>query len=379
MALRVLHVYKDYAPVIGGIENHVRLLAEGQAARGLEVTVLVTNTSARTIEERRGGVRVVKAARLGEAASTPLSLRFFREIARLESDVMHLHSPYPPAEIGALVFRPRTPCILTYHSDVVRQRWMMKVYGVVLRRILRRADRIIAASANLAASSPFLRAAAGRCEVIPHGIDAARFDRPAASAVETIRRRHRPPIVLFVGRLRYYKGLDYLLQAMRDVGATLLVAGTGAMEGAWRTLAANLGLADRAVFLGDVPDEELPAYYSACEVFVLPASHRSEAFGLVQLEAMAARRPVVSTELGTGTSFVNVHGETGLVVPPRDPGALASAISSLLRDPDRRRAMGEAGGRRVAAEFSADRMIDRIIELYGAVQGRSARVDGMRC
>src|SRR5262249_4242045 len=143
----------------------------------------------------------------------------------------------------------------------------------------------------------------------------------------------------------------------------------------WRKLAASLGLADRAVFLGDVPDEELPAYYSACEVFVLPASHRSEAFGLVQLEAMAARRPVVSTELGTGTSFVNVHGQTGLVVSPRDAGALASAISSLLRDPDRRCAMGEAGGRRVAAEFSADLMIDRIIELYGAVQGGRARLN----
>jgi glycosyltransferase involved in cell wall biosynthesis len=171
-------------------------------------------------------------------------------------------------------------------------------------------------------------------------------------------------LLLFVGLLRYYKGLEYLLQAMTSVHATLLIVGTGPLEEELQTMAQKLGLVGRVFFTGAVGEDLLPAYYQACDLFVLPASHRSEAFGVVQVEAMACGKPVVSTELGTGTSYVNLDGETGLVVPPRDPGALVQAIRRLLGDDRLRAEMGARARERAALEFSHEIMVDRVVDLY---------------
>ncbi|MCI0474674.1 MAG: glycosyltransferase, partial [Anaerolineales bacterium] len=178
----------------------------------------------------------------------------------------------------------------------------------------------------------------------------------------------------FVGHLRYYKGLGYLLDALRELPhAQLVVVGSGAMERAWRALARDLGVEARVNFVGQVRDDELPAYYAACDIFVLPASERSEAFGAVQLEAMAAGKPVVCTELGTGTSFVNVDGETGLVVPPRDPHALANAIARLGDDTESRARMGAAGRARVRQEFTLEEMATRVMQVYDQALDASKR------
>jgi rhamnosyl/mannosyltransferase len=196
------------------------------------------------------------------------------------------------------------------------------------------------------------------------GLQLQRFSQVAGSEVETIREAFGSPLLLFVGRLRYYKGLQYLLAAMSEIPCKLLVVGSGPMEREWRQLAGSLGLSDRVAFLGQVRDEDLPLYYHASDIFLLPASERSEAFGTVQVEAMACGKPVVCTELGTGTSFVNLHGETGLVVPPRDSTALASAICTLLQDEQLRREMGHRARARAYSEFSLPTMVDRITSLY---------------
>jgi glycosyltransferase involved in cell wall biosynthesis len=167
-----------------------------------------------------------------------------------------------------------------------------------------------------------------------------------------------------VGLLRYYKGVSYLIEAMQSVGGHLLVVGQGPMGQEWRALAQRLGLGDRVTFLGRVRHEELVALYHACDVFVLPAIHRSESWGAVQVEAMASGKPVICTELGTGTSFVNVHGETGLVVPPSDSVALASALNRLICDSELREAMGRQARERAQAEFSLSSMVRRILQLY---------------
>lgn len=400
--MQILHVYKDYYPVVGGIENHVRLLAEAQAQRGLDVTVLVTNLSPRTMISEVGGVRVIRAGRLAHVASTPLSLDFFAQLRRLRADVVHLHFPYPPGELGNLLFRPGRRTVITYHSDVIRQQGILRLYRPLLWQVLRRADRIIATSSHYVESSPFLPEVAAKCAIVPLGINPAPFLQ-IDNRVESIRARYKSeptrsstsasqavaevagltagqpiaasdtatlrerPLILFVGRLRYYKGLEYLLEAMRDIEATLLVIGSGPMAAEWQALARNWGLQGRVHFLGEVADDELPAYYQAAGVFVLPASHRSEAFGLVQLEAMAAGKPVVSTELGTGTSFVNQDGLTGFVVPPRDAQALAQRVNRLLEDPELRRSMGEHGRQRVLKDFTVDRMVDGVVRAYESV------------
>jgi rhamnosyl/mannosyltransferase len=364
--LKVLQIYKDYYPVLGGIENHIKMLAEGLIQRGVDVQVLVTNTGPRTAIEEIEGVSVIKAGCPFRISGAPISPSFYAWMRRLKPDIAHLHFPNPPGELGQLFVGRSRRFLLTYHSDVVRQKYLLRLYRPFLWNVLAKADRIIATSPNYIRSSPYLSRFADKCVVIPLGIDLKPFENVDNDLVQAIRRRYGSPLLLFVGKLRYYKGLEYLFDAMPRIEARLLMVGTGPMEREWRTLAQELGLGEKVAFLGEVSDDDLPSYYHACDVFVLPASHRSEAFGVVQLEAMAAGKPVVSTELGTGTSFVNIHGQTGLVVPPRDPEALREAINRLLKDESLRRRMGESGRQR-AEEFSEERMVERVIALYEKV------------
>lgn len=359
--MEILHVYKDYFPVLGGIENHIRLVAEAQAARGHRVTVLVTNPGGQPRHEVRAGVHVVRAARLATVASTPLSLTLPWYLRRLRPDVTHLHFPYPIGEIGQWLAGRGRPYVITYHSDVInpRQQWILRLYRPLLQRVLCRAERILATSPQYIRTSPFLQPLAAKCSVVPLGI----VPTPFLAAVPQPTDLPRPRL-LFVGRHRYYKGLDVLLRAMQQIPASLLVVGDGPMRPAWEMLSRSLGLTARVRFLGEVDEAALPGWYAAADVFVLPATLRAEAFGTVLLEAMAAGLPCVTTELGTGTSFVVQHEHTGLVVPPGDPEALAQAVRRLLADETLRHRLGQAGRERVLTHFTVDRMVDRLLHVY---------------
>ncbi len=373
--MNILHLYKDYFPVLGGIENHVRLLAQGLRARGVDARVLVTNTARQTVRETIDGVPVTKTGRLLNVSSAPVSPAFYPELIRLNrwADLVHLHAPYPPGEIGQL-FLGRRPFVLTYHSDIVRQKVLGFFYAPFLRRVLHRAKRIAVASPTYIQTSPFLRPRADKCEIIHYGIDMSHFaptpevDRRAAE----LRAQYGSPLILAVGKLRHYKGIDVLIEAMHQIDARALVAGEGPMGPAWRQKTQDEGLADRVLFLGRVSDDDLVALYHAADLFVLPSTNRAESWGIVQTEAMACGLPVVCTELGTGTSYVNQDGVTGLVVPPGDPDALVGAINTLLADPALRRRMGEAARQRAATMFSSEAMIERTLALYERVLDRQA-------
>jgi rhamnosyl/mannosyltransferase len=291
-------------------------------------------------------------------------------------DIIHLQFPYPTGELAWLSSqllplpsgqRPKT--VLTYHSDIVRQRRLLKFYSPFLRQVLQRVDKILATSPQYIGSSHWLQSVASKCVVAPLGVDYTRFTTVNTEQVAAIKARYglEQPLVLFAGRLRYYKGLQYLLRAWSQLqhAAKLLIIGIGPMEAAWKAEAAQLGLtSDQVVFLGEISDAELPAYYQAADLFVLPASERSEAFGIVQLEAMAAGCPVITTELGTGTSYVNQNGETGLVVAPCDPSALAAALNQLLTNPTLRQQMGVQAQARIHAKFSIEQMVDQSEAVY---------------
>ena len=376
--MRILHLYKDFHPVVGGIENHIRLLARLQHERGHEVTVLVTHEEGATREEVLDGVRVIKAGRVTSFASTPLSWDFSRWVGRLDADVTHIHFPYPPAEVANLFWGRGRKTVVTYHSDVVRQKWILRLYEPLLWRVLRRADLILATNEPYVRSSRYLREFTGKIDVVPLGIELERFRAAPLARAEEIRKwalAGAPAcsrVAVTVGRLRYYKGLDILISAMRSVDAVLLIVGSGPMRQSLEAQAAREGISDRVRFAGDVSDEELASYYQAGDVYVSSASHRSEAFGISIIEAMACGLPVISTELGTGTSFVNQSGETGIVVPPGDPGALSSALRDLLTDPDQLRSFGERARARAAAEFSDQVMVERVLASYRRVLGESA-------
>jgi glycosyltransferase involved in cell wall biosynthesis len=370
--LRVLHVYKDYyPPVKGGIEGHMNLLARGLQARGVEVRVLVANNCFALQRETIEGVPVTLVPQLGRLASAPITLAFTRWIRELgaKSDILHFHFPNPTAEASYLFSGLEGKVVVTYHSDIVRQRFLKKFYHPLLMRFLGAADAIIATSPRYVESSPILSGFRDKCVVIPLGIDLTRFrlNLERTRKVSGIRARAGERLILFIGRFRYYKGLQVLLKAMEAIDGKLLLIGAGPLEGALRQQVKESGLEGKVVFLGELSDEEVVLHLHACDLFVLPSIQRSEAFGIVQLEAMACGKPVVCTELGTGTSFVNEHGKTGLVVPPSDAALLASSINELLSGREMREAMGDAGRKRVEEHFTRETMVEKTLDLYTSV------------
>ena len=367
--MKVLLLYKDYFPVLGGIENNIRLLAQGLRAEGVDAHVLVTNTGPDTLRQSIEGVPVTKTGRQAHLLSTPISLSYFTELPRqaASAQLVHLHAPYPPAELAQLLLGRGKPFVITYHSDIVRQKVSGRLYAPLLRLVLKRAAGIAVSSPAYVESSPFLRRVRQKCRLIHFGVDLERFEETAQVQADAQRLRNRfgdRPLLLFIGRLRHYKGVDVLIRAMHKVDAHLLIIGTGPKLAAWQELARAQGLTGRLTFLGECSEGETLAARHAAQLFVLPSTNRAEALGIVQLEAMACGLPVVCTELGTGTSYVNRHTETGLVVPPNDPQALADAINRLLADPTLRAQLGAAGRKRVQEEFSLPGMIRKTVAFY---------------
>lgn len=372
--MKIIHLYKDYyPPVFGGIELTVSRLAQGAARAGHEVTVLCSAHGARRDrDEVVDGVRVIRCAEWFRTASTPICPTMPGWLRRLEADVLHLQFPSPPGEVSCLLARRRAPIVVSYQADVTRQTAILRFYRPFIHAVLGRASTIMAASPQYIEHSAFLRRYRSKCRVVPLGIDLgpyaglARYDAEAAALRSAY---GGGPLVLFVGRFRYYKGLRVLLEAMTRVQGTLVLVGGGGEEPELRRLHARLGLGDRVRFAGSLDEAGLLAHYRAADVAVLPSILAAEAFGLVLIEAMASGLPVVSTELGTGTSFVNQHETTGLVVPPGDAGALAAALNRLLADPGLRQRMGEAGRRRAHEMFSAERMVADVLDVYHEVTG----------
>ena len=367
--MKVVHAAKFYPPVQGGMETVIGDLCDG-TAREWEVQVVAANDSPRTVRERRGDVDVIRSAAYGSAASVPLCPALPWHLWTATADCVVLHEPNPIAGTALWLRTPANRLVVWHHSDLLRPWWALPTYSRVVQRMLyRRADCVIVSSPALAAESA-LAPIAQRIAVIPFGIDLERYrrtDRERQARVDAIRAHTPGPRLLFVGRLVYYKGLHVLLDAAREWPGTIVIAGDGPLEGALRAQASALGIEDRVQFVGRVSETDLPAYYQACDAFVLPSIARTEAFGVVQVEAMSAGRPVVSTRLPTGVPWVNQHGVSGLVVTPDDATALGDALRRLGHDHELRQRLGDGGHRRADALFSRDRMIRVFRDVVEAV------------
>ncbi len=366
--MKVLHIGKYYPPVPGGMERVLQLLCEGER-RQVDSGVLVAGTGRTTVHEVRNGVPVTRAGSLARIGSVALSPALPLELFRAPRDITVLHEPNPVALVSDCVTVGRGPLVVYFHSEVVRAEWKYALlYRPFLRRVLDRAARIIVASPSMADHAEQLASHRHKCVVIPYGIDPAPLaETPAVRArADSLRGKLGTPRVLFTGRLVPYKGVDVLLRAMATLDARLVVVGDGPLRGALEAQArATCG--GRVMFTGTVPDSDLPALYHASDVFVLPSVTRAEAFGMVQLEAMACGKPVVSTSVPSGVPWVNQHEVTGLVVPPGDVVALATALRTLFADSTLRERFGAAGRRRVAQEFTSARMAERSVALYREV------------
>jgi rhamnosyl/mannosyltransferase len=284
-----------------------------------------------------------------------------RAISESGADIVHLHLPNPAAVLAYLASGHRGRLVVSYHSDVVRQRFLGAAFAPFLQWVLRRAEAIIVATPNYLDSSPALAPHRDRCCVIPYGISDADFEA-TDTEVDALRQKYGERIVLSVGRLVYYKGFEHIIDAMASVEGQLLIVGDGPLRPELEARARARGVADRVTFLGKV--ERTAPFYHAADVFVLASVARSEAFGIVQLEAMACGTPVVNTRLASGVPYVSRHEETGITVPPGDPVALARAVNHLLADADLRHSYGLAARERVREEFDQDYMGERMLDLY---------------
>ena len=373
--LAVLHVGKFYPPAPGGMERVVQLLCEGEQAT-TDSRVLAANTGARTVRESWRGVRVTRASTLWTIGSVGVCPTFPLELLRARRDVTVIHEPNPLALVAHCITAQRGPLVIWFHSEVMRPRWKYRLmYRPFLQRALRRASRIIVSSPNLAEHAEELQDFRDKCVVIPFGIDVDRLQPGEAvnASVADIAARFPGPRVLFVGRLVEYKGVEVLVRAMEQVNATALIAGDGPLAGALKSTADSSRAGERIHFLGHLSDQQVVAHLHACDVFVLPSITRAETFGVVQLEAMACGKPVVSTNLPTGVPWVNRHGETGLVVQPGDVSGLAAALNTLLDDATLRQRMGESARSRVLEHFTVERMTGQSSALYREVaSGRAA-------
>ena len=356
--MRVLHLGKYFPPHRGGMETHLEALATG-LSRHIEVEVVVSADGSRSSDDVVNGVRVRRVASFGAVAATPVCPALLRIVRRARADLIHVHHPHPLAMLACL--HSRTPTVVTYHSDIVTQRLLGPLTSPLVNAALRRSAAILVTSPQYLDSSRVLERHRRKCHVVPLGLDLSK--RPSDhDAAHEIRRRFGDRVILAVGRLVRYKGFEFLLQAMRKVSGHLIVAGTGPRQRALETLIDRLQLRGRVTFIGDVPD--LSPYYEACDLFVLPSIARNEAFGVVQLEAMAAGKPVVNTDIGSGVTYVSPDGQTGLTVAPGNAPALASAINRLLDDPSLRCDLGKAGMARVREFFSADAMVIATLDIY---------------
>ncbi|HVB81614.1 MAG TPA: glycosyltransferase [Candidatus Binataceae bacterium] len=368
---RVVHIGKYYPPHVGGIESHLHTLCGG-LRESMDVRVLVASDEQHDEDSVVDGVAVSRHRSRFRIAGAPVCPTMVRNLRRIDADLVHVHLPNPTGVLSLMIAGYRGRIIATWHSDVVRQRRLARLFAPIQRSFLSRCSAIITTSASYAESSPDLAAFRDRTSVVPYGIDVSLFRHPQRELVAAIRHRYRSPLLLAVGRLVYYKGFEYLVRAMKQVDGTLLIIGDGPQrEALMREVKLNR-VGDRVTFLGEMQPCEIAPYYHASDLFVLPSIVRSEAFGIVQLEAMAAGKPVINTRISSGVPFVSLDGVTGVTVAPRDVDALQQAINRLLHDEALRLRYGQAASHRVDAEFSVGKMVNRIRDLYASVMSEHA-------
>lgn len=368
--MRILHLAKFYPPAFGGMETVVASMAEGVASLGHEVIVLAhAEDGDATPRHPVPGVTVLRAPyrmAVGTMALSPTYARLYRQW-RNWADVIHVHAPNPVVDLLIALWPPKAPIVVTWHSDIVRQRLLKHIVAPLAHALCRRAAAIHCSAEFIRRDSTFLPPYRGKTHVIPFGrtVDSFLAAAEDSEAIASTRAARGGRFALAVGRLVYYKGFDVLIRAAADIpDLRLAIIGEGPMRADFQGIIDDLGLGMRVTLLGGLPDTELAAHYAAADLFVLPSTHRSETFALVQVEAMAAGLPVINTSLPTGVPEVSLDGITGLTVPPGDQAALTAALQRLWYGAGLRQTFGAAGKARATQIYSAGAAADRFISLY---------------
>ncbi|MBE0435327.1 MAG: glycosyltransferase [Methylomicrobium sp.] len=370
---RVLHVYRTYFPdPPGGLQEAIRQMALSTSEYGIENTIFTLSSQPEPRLLFPPEAKVVRCRSYMAPASCdiggPDAFNTFSMLAK-ETDVLHYLFPWPFADVLNEVVRPGRPAVLTYISDVVRQRWLGSLYAPLMWLTLKKMRVLIANSPAYARTSPVLShpELRDKVRVIPLGIDENFYSKAGDDGIfERLNLLKDEPYFLFIGVLRYYKGLDFLIKAAQKFDAPIVIAGTGPEEKRLHALVEELNI-NNMLFAGQVTDAEKISLLKNCRALVLPSHLRSEAFGMVLVEAAMFARPLISCEIGTGTSYVNKHEETGFVVEPESSDAIADAMNQLLVDENLANNLGKAARRRYEALFSGSALGKAYSELFDEI------------
>jgi len=367
--MKVLHVYKTYFPdSVGGIEQVIRQLALSTPQYGVETVVLTLSS--------KEGERVIKidnyyihrARSVFEIASTPFSASAFFMFKKLaqEADIIHYHFPFPFADLLHFLTRLNKPTVLTYHSDIVKQQNLLRLYRPLMNKFLGSVDCIVATSPNYLDSSNVLTSFRDKVSVIPIGLDSATYPVVSDDRLGVWRDKFGGKFFLFAGVLRYYKGLHILIDAALNSDYPIVIMGSGPMEKKLKDRVKDLGISN-IYFLGFVCDEDKVALFKLSYAILFPSHLSSEAFGISLLEGSMYGKPLISADIGTGTTYININGETGLVVPPSNSTALRNAMDYLWNNPLIAERMGRNAKERYRSLFTADNMAESYANLYNSV------------
>ncbi|WP_283099647.1 glycosyltransferase family 4 protein [Pseudomonas sp. MWU12-2037] len=364
--IKVLHFFKTYYPeTMGGIEQVIFQLAEGSARYGIQAEVLSLSSRGAARNETVG-THVAHRSKLDlHVASTGFSFSAFGDFAELAkgADIIHFHFPWPYMDLVHFATRLRKPTVVSYHSDIVKQKTLLKLYKPLMYRFLSSVDCIVASSPNYAQSSRVLTGFKEKVSIVPYGLDRATYPEPSVEKLEEWKKQVGEKFFLFVGALRYYKGIHFLLAAAEKTRLPVVIVGGGMLEEELKAKAQASAL-DNVYFVGKLPDVDKAALLNLCYALVFPSHLRSESFGISLLEGAMYGKPMISCEIGSGMSYINIAGETGLVVPPADVDALASAMQTLWDQPERAAQMGRNAAGRFEKVFTADVMVATYAEIY---------------
>ncbi len=370
--LRILEVNKAYYPHVGGIESLVKQYAEDFSRKSDLIVLVCRDGRGKTIQEKISGAKIIRSGSFGTYFSCPLSFSFIRNFRRLaeKSDIIHINTPFPLADLAVLLSGYKGRIVISWHSDVVKQKKLLFFYKPIMMKFLKRADLILTATQGHIDSSPYISKFREKCRVIPYGINIGEYINIKRKPILTEKLIDKSAVkVFFTGRLVYYKGVEILLKAFRNVhNCELFIAGTGTLETSLKEYARSHNM-NNVHFLGFLPDNDLKCAFADCDIFVLPSVANSEAFGIVQLEAMVYSKPVINTSLPTGVPHVSVDGVSGITVEPSSPIQLANAINMLAGDRNLREAYGRNGFRRVHDMFDSGKILDEVFEaLTGGIK-----------
>ena len=364
--MKILHFYKTYYPdSFGGVEQVIFQLATGSAHLGIDTTVLsLTSEKVNDVVEVCGH-KVVRCHSNFKVASTDFSLGAFWKFNELVKnvDIIHYHFPWPFMDLVHFLKKVKKPSVVTYHSDIVRQKNLLKLYRPIQNTFLKSVDAIIATSPNYLETSEVLRLYQNKVEVIPIGLDKNLYPSIDVNRSCFWKNKLGAKFFVFIGVFRYYKGLHILLEAIALSGLPTVIIGSGPIECELKAKAAKLGLKN-IIFLGYISEEDKVAILDLSFAVLFPSHLRSEAFGISLLEGAMFGKPMISCEIGTGTSFINIDQETGIVVPPSSSKDLHLAMTKLWNSPDLAKQMGLKAAERYFKFFTADKMCQSYKDLY---------------